>query len=132
MEPIQTQTQDDLTCNVILAMESARDLIAEMKSLLRSLEEGLRTSREIDSIVAILEKKKAKVDTLKGLAVEIKSQMLAGRSGDGRTTLPDSVRLRFLEMMAEFRELLDEEARIESLICGQGLPISRTHRGTRF
>ena len=39
MEPIQTQTQDDLTCNVVLAMESARDLIAEMRSLLRSLEE---------------------------------------------------------------------------------------------
>jgi hypothetical protein len=110
-------------------MESARDLIAEMKSLLRSLEEGLKASREIDYIVAILEKKKAKVDTLKGLAVEIKSQMLAGRSADGRTTLPDPVRLRFLEMMAEFRELLDEEARIESLICGQGLPISR---GTRL
>jgi hypothetical protein len=129
MEPTETQIHNDLTCNVVLAMESARDLIAEMKSLLRSLEEGLKASREIDYIVAILEKKKAKVDTLKGLAVEIKSQMLAGRSADGRTTLPDPVRLRFLEMMAEFRELLDEEARIESLICGQGLPISR---GTRL
>jgi len=128
MEPIQTQTQDDLTCNVVLAMESARDLIAEMRSLLRSLEEGLKAAREIDSIVAILEKKKAKVDTLKGLAVEIKSQILAGRSADGRTSLPEPVRMRFLEMMAEFRELLEEEARIEALICGRGLPISRRMR----
>jgi len=128
MEPTQTQTHDDLTCNVVLAMESARDLIAEMKSLLRSLEAGLKDSREIDSIVAILEKKKAKVDTLKDLAVQIKAQILAGRSEDGRTTLPDSVRLRFLEMMAEFRDLIEEEARIESLICGQGLPLSRRTR----
>jgi hypothetical protein len=128
MEPIQNQTQDDVACNVVLAMESARDLIAEMRSLLRSLEEGLTTAREIDSIVTILEKKKAKVDTLKDLAVEIKAQMLAGRSTDGHASLPDAVRLRFLEMMAEFRHLLDEEARIEALICGQGLPISRRTR----
>jgi hypothetical protein len=128
MEPNQTQTHGDSTCNVVLALESARDLIAEMKSLLRSLEEGLKDSREIDSIVAILEKKKAKVDTLKGLAVEIKSQILAGRSEAGGTALPDSVRLRFLEMMAEFRDLIEEEARIENLICGQGLPISRRTR----
>ena len=128
MEPSQTQTHGDSTCNVVLAMESARDLIAEMRSLLRSLEEGLKDSREIDSIVAILEKKKAKVDTLKGLAVEIKSQILAGRSEAGGTTLPDTVRLRFLEMMAEFRDLIEEEARIENLICGQGLPLSRRTR----
>lgn len=130
MQPTEVKTQDDLTCNVILAMESARDLIAEMRSLLRSIEEGLATSREVDSIVAILEKKKAKVDTLKSLAVQIKTQILAGRSVEGgRTALPDQVRLGFLELMAEFRDLLDEEARVEALICGQGLPIST---GTRL
>ncbi|HVP56885.1 MAG TPA: hypothetical protein VMU02_02215 [bacterium] len=128
MEPTKTDTHDDLACNVILAMESARDLIAEMKSLLRSLEEGLNDSREIDSIVAILEKKKAKVDILKDLAVQIKAQILAARSEDGRTTLPDSVRLGFLELMAEFQNLIEEEARIENLICGQGLPISKRTR----
>jgi hypothetical protein len=128
MESNQTQTHGDSTCNVVLAMESARDLIAEMKSLLRSLEEGLKDSREIDSIIAILEKKKAKVDTLKVLAVQIKSQILAGRSEAGGTIMPDSVRLRFLEMMAEFRDLIEEEARIENLICGQGLLISKRTR----
>jgi hypothetical protein len=128
MEPTQTQTNQDSACNIVLAMESARDLIAEMKSLLRSLEEGLRDSREIDSIVAILEKKKAKVDTLKGLAVEIKSQMLAARSRAGGAALPDALRLHFLELMAEFRDLIEEEARIESLICGQGLPLTRRPR----
>ena len=128
MEPTQTQLHDDLTCNLVLAMESARDLIAEMKRLLHSLEDSLRSSGEVSSIVAILEEKKAKVDTLKGLAVEIKSQILAGRSEAGGTTLPDTVRLRFLEMMAEFRDLIEEEARIENLICGQGLPLSRRTR----
>jgi len=128
MEPTQTQLHDDLTCNLVLAMESARDLIAEMKRLLHSLEDSLRSSGEVSSIVAILEEKKAKVDTLKQLAVEIKTQMLAGRNEDGRTTMPEGVRLRFLELMAEFRVLIDEEARIERLICGQGLPISRRAR----
>ena len=116
---------DDIDCAVRLLIASARDLILEITVLGKELDEVLRETAEIDSVISALAEKKEKVETLKEVAREITSRLRVGEDGKAGVRVSEETRLEFTSLMAEFRQMLEEEERFEDMVCGQGLQISR-------
>ena len=115
----------DETHDFSLLMTTAGDLVAELSDLAIAVEECLNRGTDVEEVIALLRKKKARVDTLNAVALEITSRL--GPRADGGTGLAvrEDLKAMFRELMAEFRRLLDREARIEDLIAGRGFPVSR-------
>lgn len=114
--------------NLLLALETANDTVSEIRQQSRDLNHLLGRQANLDAVVTLLAQKKAKVDTLKELTREIKTQLKVDVNGRVGILLPESYKVRFVELMADFRELLEEESRLEELICGKGFPITRRVR----
>ena len=114
--------------NLFLITESASDLVGEIRGLSRSLDRSLRSSADLDTVVSLLRSKKAKVDTLTGVVRRLKAELRVDPNGAVGVAVPDTFKLRFAELLEEVRGLVEEESRIESLICGSGLPITRRRR----
>jgi hypothetical protein len=119
---------DDVDCAVKLLIASARDLIVEMRTLGNELDEVLGQTAEIDSVISVLSKKKEKVETLKEVARQITSRLRVGDDGKAGVEVSEEIRQEFTGLMAEFSQMLEEEERLEEMVCGQGLQISRRSR----
>jgi hypothetical protein len=119
---------DDETHDLSLLMATAGDLVAELSDLAISVEQCLNKSSDVDQVVSLLKRKKAKVDTLNTVALEITSRLNLGPDGSVGLEVPEGLKVRFRELMADFRRLLDRESRIEGLIAGRGFPVSRRLR----
>jgi hypothetical protein len=122
------ENSGDSTQNLMLTLETASDMVSEIRGQSRDLNHLLKKQASLDAIVTLLGEKKAKVDTLKELAREIGIQLRVDANGFVGISVPESCKVRFVQLMADFRELLEEESRLEDLICGQGFPISRRVR----
>jgi predicted nucleotidyltransferase len=109
---------------VILVIESARDLVRDIKDLSRRLDDELKESSDIDSIVCLLQEKRSRVDMLRQMATQIRTELRVGGDGKPAVEMPEVMKLELGDLVVELRQLLDEEARIEALICGTGLPIA--------
>jgi hypothetical protein len=125
MENQRGKDSGDPVRNLDLLLETAIDLVAELNRLSESLDENLRKSTDADSIISLLREKKASVDTLRDLAREIKIHLRVNDSGQPRTPVPEGLKVKFAQLMLDLKRLLKEESRIEDLICGRGVPISR-------
>jgi hypothetical protein len=119
---------DDRTNDLSLLMATAGDLVAELSDLAASVERCLGRSTDVDQVISLLREKKAKVDTLNAVALEITSRLKSTAEGRAGLTIPGHLKVRFRELMAAFRRLLDRESRIEDLIAGRGFPVSRRLR----
>lgn len=111
--------------NIVLLLESANDTVECIRELSRSLDESLQQGADLDTIIKVLEAKKARVDVMRDLATEIRVQLRVDASGQIGVQLPEAFRLRFGQLMSGLQQILEEEARLESLICGRGLTISK-------
>ena len=119
---------EDETHDLSLLMATAGDLVAELSDLALAVERRLSKSADVDEVVSLLKEKKAKVDTLNTVALEITSRLRLGADGSVGIAVPEGLKVRFRELMADFRRLLDRESRIEDLIAGRGFPVSRRLR----
>jgi hypothetical protein len=118
----------DDTHDLSLLIATAGELIAELSDLALGVERCLGKSTNVDEVVTLLKKKKAKVDTLNTVALEITSRLRLNTDGSIGLAVPEDLKVTFRELMADFRRLLDREARIEDLIAGRGFPVSRRLR----
>ncbi len=128
METRQYTGSNEAAHNVVLLLESASDTVDGLRELSRSLDESLEQGAGLNTVIALLQQKKAKVDMLRDLAREIRTQLRINAAGEIGVDLPETSRRRFAQLMADLRQLLDDEARLETLICGRGLTITK---GTR-
>jgi hypothetical protein len=111
--------------NLLLAIETMSNMVSEMRRLSRDLDGLLREQGDPDQIITLLSQKKSKVDTLKELAKEIRIMLRVDEDGAVGISLPESHKTRFVHLMADFRELLEEESRLQELMCERGFPITR-------
>ena len=111
-----------------LLMETAGDLVTDLIDLALAVERGLGEACDVDDIIGLLRQKKSRVDTLNSVALEITSRLKLNTPGEAGLGVPEGLKVRFRELMADFRRLLDEEARIEGLIAGRGFPVSKRLR----
>jgi hypothetical protein len=116
---------DETAANIVLLIESAGDIVRDLRSLARSLDELLEQSADVDTVIRILSEKRAKVDTLRTLASQIRIQLRVGPDGRIGVDLPEGPKLRFAQLMADLHQLTQDESRLESLLCGSGLTISK-------
>jgi hypothetical protein len=128
LETRQYNGSHEAVHNVVLLLESASDTVDGLRELSRSLDESLEQGAGLNTVIALLQQKKAKVDILRDLASEIRTQLRINAAGQIGVDLPGTSKLRFAQLMADLRQLLEDEARLETLICGRGLTITR---GTR-
>jgi hypothetical protein len=123
----QTIAKDE-TRDLSLLIETASDLVAGLQELAEAVELRLGASPDVEDVIALLWRKKSKVDTLNAVAREITSRLRLTADGQVGVTVPEGLKVRFRELMADFQRLLDHEARIEDLIAGRGFPVSRRLR----
>ncbi len=116
---------DDSDNGVKLLISSARDLIMEIRALGQGLDESLKETAEIDTVISVLSAKKQKVDTLREVARQITSRLRVGNDGKAGVPVSEETKLEFANLMTEFKQMLDEEERLEEMVCGRGLQISR-------
>lgn len=121
-------TESESTRNVVLLIESAGDIVDDLRRLSGSLDELLERCADLDEVIKLLHEKKAKVDTLRELARHIKVQLRVDADGHIGVELPEGVRDRFIRLMDDLRRLLEDESRLENLICGRGLTVSKGGR----
>jgi hypothetical protein len=122
-----TIREDDLH-DLTLLVETAGDILRSLNDLAATLEVRLGRGADVDDVIELLRRKKAKVDTLNGVAVEIAARLRGNPGGRAGIEVPGSLRSRFHELMAGFRDLLDRESRIEDLIAGRGFAVTRRSR----
>lgn len=113
----------DLTYDLTLIIETARDLVAELMELSKSLDGNLQSSTDLDTVICILREKQTRVATLKDVTTQIKASLRVDETGKVGIPVPEDVKLKFAELMMDFGELVEEESRIESLIAGNGIPL---------
>lgn len=128
MENRYSDTSKDATENLVIMLESACETVEDIRALSRVLDENLQQGANLNKTIGLLERKRTKVDILRDLATEIRIQLRISADGRIGVDLPEDFKPRFTELMADLRQLIDEEARLESLICGRGLTISRGAR----
>lgn len=112
------------TSNIALLMESARDVIGDIKNLSRSVEAKLERSASLDEIIPILAEKRDRVGVLRDLSREITVSLGAAETGRVGVPLSDESKQKFLDLVGEFQELITEESSLEDLVCKRGLKIS--------
>jgi len=124
----QQESMKDAADDLSLLIASAEDIVAELSDLAAAVERGISKNTDVDTVVSLLKRKKAKVDTLNVVALEITSRLNSASHGGDGLTLPEGLKSRFRELMANFRQLLEKESRVEDLIAGRGFPVSRRLR----
>jgi hypothetical protein len=121
-------TDGETTHNVVLLIESAGDMVDDLRLLSGSLDQLLERCADLDEVINLLHEKKTKVDTLRELARQITVQLRLDADGRIGVELPEGVRDRFCRLMEDLRLLLEDESRLENLICGRGLTVSKGGR----
>ncbi len=114
--------------NLALLMESARDVIDAIRGLSRKVEAKVNESAALDEVIPLLVEKKDKVGILRDLSREIAVSLGAAETGEVGIPLSDESKHQFLDLVAEFQELIGEESCLEKLVCKRGLRISRRKR----
>jgi len=112
------------TSNVALLMESARDVIDDIKKLSRNVGAKLERSASLDDIVPILAEKRDRVGVLRDLSREISVSLGAAETGEVGVPLSEESKQQFLDLVTEIQELITEESGLEDLVCKRGLRIS--------
>ena len=112
------------TSNVALLMESARDVIDDIKKLSRNVGAKLERSAALDDIVPILAEKRDRVGVLRDLSREISVSLGAAETGKVSVPLSEESKQQFLDLVTEIQELITEESGLEDLVCKRGLRIS--------
>ena len=110
--------------NVALLMESARDVIDDIKKLSRNVGAKLERSAALDDIVPILAEKRDRVGVLRDLSREISVSLGAAETGKVSVPLSEESKQQFLDLVTEIQELITEESGLEDLVCKRGLRIS--------
>lgn len=110
--------------DIKLMIESARDIVSELKDLSCDLDELLDCGAPIDEVISLLETKKVRVDALRELSMRIKAELRVDQSGRVGTALPEDVKISFGDLMAALNELIEVEIKLERLLCSRGIPIS--------
>jgi PHD/YefM family antitoxin component YafN of YafNO toxin-antitoxin module len=125
METEHGNSTEGAARDLVLVIESARAIVAQLKGMSESLDAHLEKSADLDMIISLLAEKKGKVETLMDVVRDIKSRLKVDRNGSAGVLVPEDIKARYADLMKDFRDLLDREARIESLVCGRGLPITK-------
>ena len=112
------------TSNVTLLMESARDVIDDIKKLSRNVGAKLERSASLDDIVPILAEKRDRVEVLRDLSREISVSLGAAETGKVGIPLSEESKQQFLDLVTEIQELITQESGLEDLVCRRGLRIS--------
>ena len=128
MEIRRGKSADREVKELLLAVESARTIVDQIRKISESLDTHLETSAHLDEIVALLADKKGMVDTLNNVVGDIKLRLRVDKNGRAGIPVPDDIKILYARLVSDVRELLQEEARIESLVCGKGIPISKAGR----
>jgi hypothetical protein len=115
---------DCTNSNFELLMESARDVIDDIRDLSRSVEAKVSESASLDEIIPVLTEKRDRVGVLRDLSRQITVSLGASETGRVGILLSDDAKQRFLDLVAEFQALISEESSLENLVCKQGLRIS--------
>lgn len=118
-------SSDCTTSNFALLMESARDVVDGIRELSQSVEAKVNESASLEEIIPLLTEKRDRVGVLRGLSREITISLGATETGKVGVPLSDQAKQQFLDLVAEFQELISEESTLENLVCKQGLRISR-------
>jgi hypothetical protein len=119
------KTDAEAVPNIVLLIESAGDIVKDLRDLSTSLDKLLQRSADLGAVIGILHEKKAKVDTLRELACQIKFELRVGPDGRIGVDLPEGPKLRFAQLMADLHKLTEDESRLEELLCGRGLTVSK-------
>ncbi|MGD9402637.1 MAG: hypothetical protein PVF95_10265 [bacterium] len=115
---------DCAVSNFALLMESARDVIEGIRELSSTVEARVMESAPMDEIIPLLMEKRDRVGVLRDLSREITVSLGASETGKVGVPLSDNSKQQFLDLVAEFQDLIDEESTLENLVCKQGLRIS--------
>ena len=119
---------DCAVSNFALLMESAREVIDGIREVSRTVEARVNQSAAMEEIVPLLMEKRDRVGVLRDLSREIAVSLGASETGKVGVPISDDSKQQFLDLVAEFQELIDEESTFEELVCRQGLRISRRKR----
>jgi hypothetical protein len=123
----QTMEENEVR-DLALLIETAGELVTGLQDLAGSVEASLAGTSDVEDVIALLSQKKAKVDTLKAVALQITSRLKVNADGHVGVVVPEGLKVRFRELMVGFQGLVDQESRIEDLIAGRGFPVSRRLR----
>jgi hypothetical protein len=114
--------------NIALLMESARDVIDEIRGISETVEAKLHESASLDEILPLLAEKRDRVGVLRDLSREITISLGAAETGTASVPLPESQRQQFMDLVSELQALITEESSLENLVCQRGLRISRRRK----
>jgi|GEM_PF-1993324 len=120
---------DSTICNIALMLESARELVGDIKRISDEVEAGLNESASLDVIIPLLIEKRDRVAILRDLSVEITASLGSADEGKAGVALPGPQREIFLDLLAEFQELIARESRIDEMVVKQGLRLSTKKSG---
>ena len=107
--------------NISLLMESAREVIDDIRELSQGLEAGLRESASLDEIITALTEKRDKVRVLRDLSREITVSLGAAETGATDISLSGPSKQQLMELIGEFQELISEESGLEGLLARRGI-----------
>lgn len=110
--------------NVELLLESARDVIDEIREISQTVKCKLGECASIDEIIPLLTEKRDRVCVLRDLSREITVSLGAPETGTAGVTLSGPSKQQFLDLVTEFQELITEESTLDGLVCERGLRIS--------
>jgi hypothetical protein len=110
--------------NIALLMESARDVIDDIRGISHAVEAKLRESASLDELLPLLMEKRDRVGVLRDLSREITISLGAAETGVANVPLPESQRQQFMDLVSELQALITEESGLENLVCERGLRIS--------
>jgi hypothetical protein len=105
-------------------MESARDVIDDIRGISESVEAKLHQSASLDEILPLLTAKRDRVGVLRDLSREITVSMGAAETGAASVPMPEAQRQQFMDLVSEFQTLITEESSLENLVCKRGLRIA--------
>jgi hypothetical protein len=119
------KSTEDRVCELWLILGSARDLIDEIRDLSSQLDGGLAASMPVDGVLEVLGRKRDKVETLKHLAQQLRTELRVDGEGRPGVDLPGGFKSEFAQLMTRLEHLIRDEARLEQLMCGKGLNLKR-------
>lgn len=119
---------DCAVSNFALLMESAREVIDGIREVSRTVETKVNQSASMEEIVPLLVEKRDRVGVLRDLSREISVSLGASETGKVGVPLSDESKQQFLDLVAEFQHLINEESTLEELVCKEGLRISRRRK----
>jgi chitinase len=110
--------------NIALLIESAREVMDDIKDLSLSVEAGVKDYASLDEIIHLLAEKKDRVGVLRDISREIAVSLGAAETGRASMELTESAKQNFLDLVAEFQRLIADESSLEDLVLKRGLRIS--------